>query len=77
MSATTTSNLSDDLLEGAKAIAAFMGNKWTAKRVYRLADMGGWPIWHEPGVGLMARKSALLRHLQERENEATSKANAA
>jgi hypothetical protein len=39
--------------------------------------MGGWPIWREPGIGLLARKSALVRYFEEREREATSKANAA
>jgi hypothetical protein len=63
-----------DLLEGARAIARYLaklGGNWTPKRVYIIVDMGsGWPIWHEPGIGLMARKSGLQAFLEQREREA-------
>jgi hypothetical protein len=63
-----------DLLEGAAAIARYLaelGGEWTTKRVYNIAaQRSGWPIWHEPGIGLMARKSGLQAFLDRREREA-------
>lgn len=49
--------LAEDLLEGADAIAAFLG--WTPRRVYHVAEKGGLPIHKLPGIGLIARKSTL------------------
>src|SRR5690348_12606966 len=63
-----------DLLEGAQAIAdylATLGGSWTARRVYYLVERGSdWPIWSEPGIGLLARKSGLQAYLERREREA-------
>jgi len=58
---------SDDLLEGAEAIAEFMfGDKGRRRRVYYLAN--GLPIFRL-GTTLCARKSALLATIRERESE--------
>lgn len=63
-----------DLLEGATAIAQYLaelGGDWTPKRVYNIAaQRSGWPTWHEPDIGLMARKSGLQAFLDRREREA-------
>jgi len=47
--------------------------RWTRHRVYYLVETGGWPIWHEKGIGLMARKSTLMAHMEERERQAMNK----
>lgn len=64
-----------EALEGADEIASFLaeqlGPKWTPRRVYDVAARRLWPIWHEPGVGLMARRSTLLEYIAEREKSAT------
>jgi hypothetical protein len=65
-----------DLLEGAAAIAEYMtslGGRWTRKRVYYLVETGGWPIWHQKGIGLVARKSVIAAYMAEREREAMSR----
>lgn len=78
MNATTAiSSAAHDGLEGAAAIAAFLaerlGPTWTVHRVYNIVRVkSGWPIWHEPGIGLMTTKSALLEHLAERARQAQS-----
>jgi hypothetical protein len=65
-----------DLLEGAQAIADFLaelGGNWSRTRVYHLVERNaGWPIWREPGIGLMARKSGLRAHIERREREAVA-----
>lgn len=53
----TPAALADDLLEGADAIAAYLG--WTPRRVYHVAEKRGLPIHKVTGIGLVARKSAL------------------
>lgn len=50
--------LADDLLEGAPAIAAFLG--WKPRQVYNACEKGHLPIHKVPGIGITARKSALL-----------------
>jgi hypothetical protein len=66
-----------DLLEGAQAIAEYLaslGGSWNARRVYHLMERNsGWPIWNEPGIGLMARKSGLEAHIVRREAEAIAR----
>ena len=47
----------DDLLEGAPAIAAFMG--WSERRVYHVRTLGG-PIRKRGGLGLYALRSELV-----------------
>jgi|GEM_PF-3979517 len=51
-------NLAEDLLEGANAIAVFLG--WTPRQVYNACEKGCLPIHKVPGIGITARKSALL-----------------
>lgn len=53
----TSATLADDLLEGADAIAAFLG--WKPRRVYHVAEKGCLPIHKVVGLGLVARKSTL------------------
>lgn len=53
--------VADDILQGADAIAAFLGI--TRRQVYHVAEKGGMPIRNIPGLGLVARKSRLLQAL--------------
>ncbi|MBR9970836.1 hypothetical protein [Magnetospirillum sulfuroxidans] len=53
-------SIAEDLLQGAKAIAEFTGFK--RRQIYNLADNHHPAIKKEPGLGLVASKSALLRH---------------
>jgi hypothetical protein len=52
-------DLADDYLEGASAIAKFLGPDWTERRVYRARDVGALPIRRKPGIGLYAFQSEL------------------
>ena len=61
--------LSDDLLEGADAIGAFMG--WPPRRVYYMAERGRWPIFRN-GATLTARKTTLRRHIEDQEKAVVS-----
>lgn len=63
--------LKDDLLRGARAIADVLG--CSPRTVYHLAEHGSVPIWNEPGMGLVARRSALERYFREREREALAR----
>ena len=74
--ASGTTPLGTDILAGAEAIAVELGylaegmspdeRRKACRRVYYLAEKGSWPIWHEPGIGLMSTKSALRKYLIER-----------
>jgi hypothetical protein len=58
------SNLGDDLLRGAKAIAGYTlkkDDKPAQRAVYHKYETGDWPIWKD-GAGLVSRKSLLDRH---------------
>lgn len=57
VAATTALEPVDELLEGAPAIAAFMG--WSERRVYHVRTLGG-PIRKRSGLGLYALKSELV-----------------
>lgn len=71
----TTPPLKEDLLQGAKAIADFLG--FPPRRIYALAEPGtGWPIFKQDGVGLMARKSTLTAHIEKQEKRAKAGAGA-
>ena len=59
----------DDLLEGADAIAAFMG--WNRRRVFYAAERKMIPIFRV-GSKLCARKSTLRRQIEELERAAVS-----
>lgn len=60
-------DLNQDLLYGAKAIAEVLGCK--PRAVYHLAERGRMPIWNEPGIGLVARKSSLIDFFEKREQQ--------
>jgi len=60
--------LGDDLLEGAEAIAGFLGGKWNAQRVHNAKFRGHLPIRKRPGLGLYAFKSELEAFLRARDS---------
>lgn len=65
----------DDLLYGARAIAAEM--KWPVSRVYSVVEAkSGWPIWKETGAGLVSSKSALKAYVERRKQEALGRSAA-
>ena len=57
-------DLANDLLEGADAIATYMG--WNRRRVYYVAERKLFPIFRM-GDHLAARKSTLRRHVESLE----------
>lgn len=59
--------LETDLLYGAKAIAEALGCR--PRRIYHLVEHGQMPIWNEPGIGLVARKSSLESYFKKREGQ--------
>jgi hypothetical protein len=76
----TASELGDDLLVGAAAIARFLfGTEKERRRVYYLAGTGELPCF-QLGQTVCARRSALLRHIEHRERvtlETTAEVNVA
>ena len=54
----------DDLLEGAKDIARFLGGRWTANRVRIAKHRRFLPIRRRPGMGIYAFKSELTAFLR-------------
>jgi hypothetical protein len=61
-------DLSDDILEGADAIAEFLfGSKESRRKVYYLAECSKLPIFRLGSV-LCARKSVLLKFITGQEN---------
>ncbi|MDA4847868.1 DNA-binding protein [Hoeflea poritis] len=64
----TKTSLETDLLYGAKAIAKVLGCR--PRKIYHLAERGQMPIWNEPGIGLVARKSSLEAYFKKREQQA-------
>jgi hypothetical protein len=48
-----------DLLEGAEQIAAYLGAKWNANRVYQAKHRKTLPIRTMPGLGIYAFRSEL------------------
>jgi hypothetical protein len=62
--------LSDDILEGADAIAEFIfGDRTSRRKVYYLAQRTKLPIFRF-GAILRARKSVLLKFITGQENKA-------
>ena len=57
-------NLSDDLLDGADAIARFTG--WSRRRVFHLLETGQLPGF-KMGAKWAARKSKIVDHLAKLE----------
>jgi hypothetical protein len=72
-------NLAEDLLEGAQAIAIFMyGDPSAVRQVYRLSSEVS-PQFRAPffklgGGSLCARRSRLIRWIEDQENQAGSAA---
>ena len=56
----TAPQLTDDLLQGAKAIAEYMGQGWTERKVFNAFEQRSLPIHKVPGLGITARKSTLM-----------------
>lgn len=65
-------NLNDDILRGAEAIQAFLGFE-KRSQVYHYASKGEIPVFRMGRV-LCARKSTLLRFIEQRESEAAKPA---
>lgn len=57
-------SLDQDMLEGADAIAAFLGSDWNARRVYHAREVNALPIRKKPLVGIYAFRSELLAALK-------------
>jgi hypothetical protein len=49
----------DDLLEGAEAIAKYLGKRWNERKVRHAREIGSLPIRKKEGMGLYAFKSEL------------------
>lgn len=60
------SALSDDYVEGAQAIASFLGAGWNERRVYRARETGALPIRRKSGIGIYAFRSELTAALHDR-----------
>ena len=54
-----TNSLADDVLYGARAIAAYTGR--AERQIYYLASKGALPIWHMPGGKELISRKSLLR----------------
>ena len=55
--------VADDMLEGAEAIAKFLGKRWSERKVRYARDIGTLPIRKKKGMGLYAFKSELTAAL--------------
>ena len=53
-----------DYLEGAQAIARYLGPPWTERKVYHARETNALPIRRKQGIGLYAFKSELLAALK-------------
>jgi hypothetical protein len=71
------SNLADDLLFGAAAIAEFVfGNEEERRKVYSLAESGQLPVFRL-GAILCARKSTIVSDIAARERTVETSAKSA
>lgn len=52
-------SLAADKLEGVEEIARFLGEGWTAQRVYNARRSSALPIRKKPGVGIYAFRSEI------------------
>lgn len=52
-------SISEDFLAGAKAIAQFLGEPWTVRRVRYARETAALPVRMKRGIGLYALKSEL------------------
>jgi hypothetical protein len=70
-------NLANELLRGARAIAAFYyGDERHARRIFHLVDKGRFPHFREGNV-ICARKSTILAWVAEQEERSITAARAA
>lgn len=69
-----SNNMSDDLLEGAEAIAAYLfGDKKKRRTVYNLVEKSALPTFRL-GAILCARKSTLSKFIADQERETLARA---
>jgi hypothetical protein len=61
--ADSDASISEDFLGGAEAIAKFLGEPWTVRRVRYARELGALPIRMKRGIGLYALKSELCTAL--------------
>jgi hypothetical protein len=65
-------SLSDDLIEGADALAEFIfGSRKDRRKVYHLAEKGELPLFRL-GAKICGRKSAILQWISEQERRASA-----
>ncbi|MGY8666189.1 DNA-binding protein [Bradyrhizobium sp. UFLA05-109] len=68
MSANQPNQLPEDILEGARAIAIFLyGNAKYQRKVFYLVSRKRLPTFHLGTATIYARKSTLLKHIEEQE----------
>ncbi|MHC2585415.1 DNA-binding protein [Bradyrhizobium diazoefficiens] len=68
MSVNQPNQLPDDLLEGARAIAVFLyGSEKYQRKVFYLVSRGRLPVFHFGTATIYARKSTLLKYIEEQE----------
>ncbi len=59
------SNQADDYVQGATAIASFLGPSWTPRQVFHARETGALPIRKKRGIGIYAFKSELVAGLRD------------
>lgn len=67
-------SLGAEMLEGAAAIAAFLGGRWNPRRVWHAGVIGSLPIRKKPGIGVYAFKSELVAALKDPQTRVDRKA---
>jgi hypothetical protein len=71
MSENVNSTIKEDLLEGADQIAEFLfGDAGKRRKIYHLAEVSNLPVF-KPGGVLLARKSTILKWIEEQEKAAS------
>ena len=58
-----TSSFEYDYLDGAAAIAQFLGPAWTERKVYHARETNALPVRRKSGLGLYAFRSELIASL--------------
>lgn len=68
MTVTIDDDFSGDLLRGARAIAVFLfGDEKYRRRVFYLVENGRLPVFSMGTSGICARRSTLLKYIEEQE----------
>lgn len=74
MSINQPNQLPDDLLEGARAIAIFLyGDAKYQRKIFYMASKGRLPVFDLGTATIYARKSTLLKYIEEQEARAFPK----